>query len=106
MSRAMTGRRNWCRGSYKARIELNVLGHRSPAGHRLRVSISTAYWPLIWPSPERTTLRCIQRQRSQPAGAHAASRRRRGAVRQTGSAPLTPVTKVAEGKLQRSVTPT
>jgi hypothetical protein len=25
-------------------------------GHRIRVAISTTYWPLIWPSPESVTL--------------------------------------------------
>ena len=27
-----------------------------PAGHRLRVSVSTSYWPMIWPSPEAPTV--------------------------------------------------
>ena len=27
-----------------------------PAGHRLRVSVSSAYWPWAWPSPEPVTL--------------------------------------------------
>lgn len=27
-----------------------------PAGHKLRVAISSSYWPMAWPSPERTTL--------------------------------------------------
>jgi hypothetical protein len=26
------------------------------AGHRIRVAVSTTYWPLIWPSPEPVTL--------------------------------------------------
>ncbi len=35
---------------------LDHIAYRVPAGHRLRVSISTAYWPLIWPSPDAATL--------------------------------------------------
>jgi len=27
-----------------------------PAGHRLRLSLSTSYWPLAWPSPEPVCL--------------------------------------------------
>lgn len=27
-----------------------------PAGHRLRLAVSTAYWPIAWPSPEPVTL--------------------------------------------------
>lgn len=36
---------------------LDHIAYRVPKGHRLRVSISDAYWPLIWPSPEKTELR-------------------------------------------------
>ena len=41
---------------YRARIELDETGYRFPTGHRLRLSISTAYWPLIWPSPEKAVV--------------------------------------------------
>ncbi|MFK7837872.1 MAG: CocE/NonD family hydrolase [Sulfitobacter sp.] len=37
-------------------LVLDHIAYRVPAGHRLRVSISNAYWPLIWPSPTATTL--------------------------------------------------
>lgn len=37
-------------------IQLDDIGYRIPAGHRLRVAISTAYWPLIWPTPAPVTL--------------------------------------------------
>ncbi|KAJ02659.1 CocE/NonD family hydrolase [Sulfitobacter mediterraneus] len=36
---------------------LDHIAYRVPKGHRLRVSVSDAYWPLIWPSPEKTELR-------------------------------------------------
>lgn len=35
---------------------LDHIAYRVPRGHRLRVSISDSYWPLIWPSPHKTTL--------------------------------------------------
>ncbi|MEM6303338.1 MAG: CocE/NonD family hydrolase [Pseudomonadota bacterium] len=38
-------------------LALDHIAYRVPAGHRLRVSISTAYWPLLWPAPEAATLR-------------------------------------------------
>jgi len=41
---------------YPVRIQLNDAGARIPAGHRLRLALSTAYWPMIWPSPEKATL--------------------------------------------------
>ncbi|MEO1492936.1 MAG: CocE/NonD family hydrolase [Pseudomonadota bacterium] len=34
------------------RLELDEMGYRVRAGHRLRLALSTAYWPLILPSPE------------------------------------------------------
>jgi predicted acyl esterase len=39
-----------------ARVVLDQCGYRVPPGHRLRVAISNAYWPLIWPSPEPVVL--------------------------------------------------
>ena len=33
-------------------IRLDDIAWRVPPGHRLRVAISTAYWPMIWPAPE------------------------------------------------------
>ena len=38
------------------KITLNDLAHRFSAGHRIRVAISTAYWPMVWPSPAAVNL--------------------------------------------------
>jgi hypothetical protein len=89
---------------YRARILLNALGHRFLANHRLRLAISTAYWPLIWPTPERVTMTV-----------HTANTRLELPVRSGQSmdgtnpfaapeaAPRTPVSKVADGHLKREV---
>jgi uncharacterized protein len=37
------------------RIQLDECGHRFRPGHRIRLAISTAYWPLILPTPHRVT---------------------------------------------------
>jgi len=37
---------------YDVTIRLNQVAQVVPAGHCLRVAISTSYWPLAWPSPE------------------------------------------------------
>ena len=37
-------------------IRLNDLAHRFAAGHKLRLAVSTTYWPMVWPSGERVTL--------------------------------------------------
>ncbi|MDD9205896.1 CocE/NonD family hydrolase, partial [Georgenia sp. 10Sc9-8] len=41
---------------YRVRVDLNGVAQRFPAGHRLRLSVSTSYWPLIWPAPEPATV--------------------------------------------------
>jgi putative CocE/NonD family hydrolase len=41
---------------YQIRIQLNDAGVVFPAGHRIRLALSTAYWPMTWPAPEIATL--------------------------------------------------
>ena len=42
--------------TYTIRVQLDDVAYKLPKGHRLRVSISTSYWPLIWPAPEPVVL--------------------------------------------------
>ncbi|MBL8584004.1 MAG: CocE/NonD family hydrolase [Rhizobiaceae bacterium] len=42
--------------TYKIRIKLNDLGYVIPAGYRLRLALSTTYWPTIWPAPSVATV--------------------------------------------------
>ncbi|WP_428483192.1 CocE/NonD family hydrolase [Rhodopila sp.] len=44
------------RHRYRVRIQLNDAAAVLPAGHRIRVALSTTYWPIIWPSPEAATV--------------------------------------------------
>jgi predicted acyl esterase len=41
---------------YRVRLQLNDAGARLPAGHRIRLALSTAYWPMVWPAPEQATV--------------------------------------------------
>jgi putative CocE/NonD family hydrolase len=41
---------------YSVQVPLRHCGHRFHAGMRIRLAISTAYWPLVWPSPEAATV--------------------------------------------------
>ncbi|MGK5499790.1 CocE/NonD family hydrolase [Streptomyces sp. URMC 125] len=36
---------------YRATVQLNGVAQAFPAGHRIRLSLSTSYWPLAWPPP-------------------------------------------------------
>ncbi len=37
---------------YKVRVPLNCIAQVFPAGNRVRLAISSSYWPLAWPAPE------------------------------------------------------
>ncbi|TIY03622.1 MAG: peptidase S15, partial [Mesorhizobium sp.] len=39
-----------------ARVVLDQCAYRVPSGHRLRIAVSNAYWPMIWPSPDPVRL--------------------------------------------------
>ena len=41
---------------YRVSVKLNDIAQRFPRGHRLRLSLSTSYWPLAWPPPEQVCL--------------------------------------------------
>lgn len=47
---------------YDIALDLDHIAYRVPAGHRISVAISSAYWPLIWPSPESATLSLLSGQ--------------------------------------------
>ncbi|WP_225630708.1 CocE/NonD family hydrolase [Streptomyces solaniscabiei] len=36
---------------YRATVQLNGVAQSFPPGHRIRLSLSTSYWPLAWPPP-------------------------------------------------------
>jgi len=40
----------------RVRLQLNEIAHVFPAGHRIRLSLSTCYWPIVWPAPDPATL--------------------------------------------------
>jgi hypothetical protein len=41
---------------YRIRLQLNDAGYRFLSGHRVRIAVSTAYWPTIWPQAEAATI--------------------------------------------------
>lgn len=38
------------------RVQLNDVAHAFLPGHRVRLALSTDYWPMVWPSPEPVTI--------------------------------------------------
>ena len=41
---------------YRVRVKLNDAAHAFPAGHAIRLAVSTSYWPIAWPTPAQVTL--------------------------------------------------
>ncbi len=41
---------------YRVTLPLNDVGCTIAAGHRLRLALSTSYWPMVWPSPDSPRL--------------------------------------------------
>ena len=41
---------------YLVSVALNDVAHAFPAGHKLRLAVSTSYWPIAWPAPQPVTL--------------------------------------------------
>jgi hypothetical protein len=87
--------------TYQVPVTLNACGHRFAAGHRIRLAVGSAYWPLIWPAPYPATLtiRTGSSRLDLPV-------RRRGhavpvAFEPSVHGPLTPVTKIDPGLVRR-----
>jgi hypothetical protein len=89
---------------YHVRVVMNACGHRFSAGHRIRLSLTSAYWPLIWPTPERVTLGIV-------AGSSRLDLPRRRPQSSDGTEPFlaseaaraTPMTQVTPGSVTREV---
>jgi len=41
---------------YRVLVQLNDIAYAFLAGHRLRLALSTSYWPIVWPSPAPVTV--------------------------------------------------
>lgn len=42
---------------YKFDVEMNYVAQKFAKGHKIRLSLSSSYWPLAWPSPERVKMK-------------------------------------------------
>ncbi|WP_134681841.1 CocE/NonD family hydrolase [Paracoccus ravus] len=45
--------------AYDVKVTLSACGHRFAKGHRIQVSVGTAYWPIIWPAPYAAALSVV-----------------------------------------------
>ena len=90
---------------YRVQVQLTGTAYAFPAGHKLRIALSSAYWPIIWPSPEAVKLTIftgasqllLPVRRPQSEDSHLNS------LPQPASATPSPLTVVRSGRLERSV---
>lgn len=87
---------------YKAKVELDVCGHNFPAGHRIRLAIANSFWPMIWPSPELATLK-LDLSTAKFALPIFSGKDVEGPSMQPKCAPLTPMTTLSPGHVDREV---
>ncbi len=91
---------------YRVKVQLKGTAYAFPKGHRIRLAVSSAYWPIIWPSPERVTLTLFTgaSQLQLPVRRPQASDGELPDLPEPAAAPVTPTTTLSPGHLERTVT--
>ncbi len=82
---------------YQVRIRLNDAGAAFPAGHRIRLALSTTYWPMIWPSAEKATVTVFGGSLELPMRAQSAADANLLPLPGPETAPPEPTTRIGEG---------
>lgn len=87
----------------QAFVGLDCCGHRFKAGHRIRLSLANTAWPMFWTMPEDYSLTLnLKDARFVLPIFHGAEIS--GPDPEAQSAPLTPMTILSEGKVEREIT--
>lgn len=88
---------------YKATVTLDVCGHVFPKGHRVRLAVANSFWPMIWPSPEKVTLK-LDLSTAEFTLPIFTGKDTEGPNMEAKCAPLTPMTVLKEGVVNRQIT--
>lgn len=83
-------------------VDLDACGHHFKAGHRIRVSLATTFWPMFWPMPENATL-TLHLDTATFTLPISNAKKVDGPNHTPESAPLTPLTMLSPGKVDRSI---
>ena len=86
---------------YDVAVRLNACGHRFLPGHRVRLSIASAYWPIVWPAPYAATLSVRTDGSALDLPVRRGGERDAVSFEPPAHGPFTPVTVVARGVLRR-----
>jgi putative CocE/NonD family hydrolase len=90
---------------YRVLVQLTGTAYAFPAGHKIRIALSSAYWPIIWPSPEPVKLTVFTgaSQLLLPVRRPSPDDSRSTSLPEPASATPSPVTVVRDGAMERSV---
>ena len=82
---------------YQVEIRLNDAGSVFPAGHRIRVALSTTYWPMVWPAPAQATVTVFGGTLELPVRTPAAADAALAPLPHPETAPPEPTTQIRPG---------
>src|SRR5207253_6992536 len=88
---------------YAVVVRLDAAGYSFPARHRLRLAISSAYWPWAWPSPDPVELTVHGAALSLPVRPARAEDERLAAFGEPEQTPPLEVEQLAPGVANRSI---
>jgi len=86
----------------KASVRLDCCGHKFTPGHRIRLSVATTFWPMFWPMPEDAQL-TLNLSTAKFILPQFTGQDTKGPNMEPACAPLTPVTTMADGRVDRSI---
>ncbi|MCU5775466.1 CocE/NonD family hydrolase [Erwiniaceae bacterium BAC15a-03b] len=87
----------------KVKVQLDGIAWRFAAGHRMRVSVATTFWPMIWPMAEQATLTLDLASASLTLPVCANPQAIAGPDPQPATAANTPLTLLSPGRVERSL---
>ena len=82
---------------YTVRIQLNDAGSVFPVGHRIRVALSTTYWPMVWPAPDNATVTLFGGSLDLPVRVPSAADALLPVLPEPETAPPEPTTNIRQG---------
>ena len=91
---------------YRVNVQLTGTAYAFPPGHRIRLAVSSAYWPILWPSPAPVAL-TVTTGASQlllPVRTAEAATTASVLMPEPISAAPSPATVLRQGRVERSVT--
>lgn len=86
---------------YDLTVTLNVCGHRFLPGHRIRLALASAYWPMVWPAPYPALLSIRTAESTIDLPVRQADPGPCVSFEPPAHGPRTPITAIAPGSLRR-----